>query len=261
MLYDPIINRLCTIFPACFSRMDPKPLKIGLGEELLAMAGAHPALANLTRTQMRRALQFHTQRPGYRRALAKGGPRHGLDGQVAGTVTSEQQAFAQSPRARNPTTATPAVVPPMDFTVLLQDLIAMAIPGKLDVTLKINQLPQAKPASPRTLLFAVQAGGHTVVVELKTKAWITLKATADSYPSWVAAMTGKLGEAIAGGFRLENPSVQMFEKKLKPEAASASNSVEPAATAATAPEPLSSTGYAKMTLKGRVTPKTGASAV
>ena len=32
------------------------------------------------------------------------------------------------------------------FTALLQDVIAMAIPGKLDVTLKINQLPQAKPA-------------------------------------------------------------------------------------------------------------------
>ncbi len=42
MLYDPIINRLCTIFPACFSRLDPKPLKIGLGAELLALAGAHP---------------------------------------------------------------------------------------------------------------------------------------------------------------------------------------------------------------------------
>lgn len=56
MLYDPIINRLCTIFPACFSRLDPKPLKIGLGAELLALAGAHPALADLTRTQMRRAI-------------------------------------------------------------------------------------------------------------------------------------------------------------------------------------------------------------
>lgn len=45
----------------------------------------------------------------------------------------------------------------------------MDISGKLDVTLKITQLPQAKPSSPQTVLFAVQANGQTVVVELKKR--------------------------------------------------------------------------------------------
>ena len=134
----------------------------------------------------------------------------------------------------------------------------MAIPGKLDVTLKINQLPQAKPASPGTMLFAVQAEGRAMIIEMKNKQWNTLKKAADNYPQWVAAITGKLGEAIEGGFRLENPSVQVFEKKPKPDAAAstAPATAEPAVTSTPAPVPktASAMGYAQLTLKGR-TPK------
>ena len=97
---NPLLDRLCEAFPACFDRKAPKPLKIGLGEELLALAGAHPALADLSRTQLRRALKVYTGAPAYRKALARGGPRYGLDGQPAGAVTPEQQAFAKMPRPR-----------------------------------------------------------------------------------------------------------------------------------------------------------------
>ena len=85
-----------------FDRKAPKPLKIGLGEELLALAGVHPALADLSRTQLRRALKVYTGAPVYRKALARGGPRHGLDGQPVGEVTPEQQAFARTPRPKLP---------------------------------------------------------------------------------------------------------------------------------------------------------------
>jgi ProP effector len=78
---NPIIDRLMETFPACFSRSAPKPLKIGLGEEVIALAGVHPALADLSRTQLRRALKVYTGAWAYRKALAKGGPRYGLDGQ------------------------------------------------------------------------------------------------------------------------------------------------------------------------------------
>jgi len=56
---NPIIDRLCEAFPACFSRTTPQPLKIGLGEEVMALAGVHPALADLTRTRIRRALKVY----------------------------------------------------------------------------------------------------------------------------------------------------------------------------------------------------------
>jgi len=51
---DPLLDRRCAAFPACFSRTAPRPLKIGLGEKVLALAGVHPALADLSRTQLRR---------------------------------------------------------------------------------------------------------------------------------------------------------------------------------------------------------------
>jgi len=99
---NPLLDRLCEAFPACFSRSAPKPLKIGLGEELLA-------LADLSRTQLRRALKVYTSAPAYRQALKRGGPRYGLDGQPTGEVTPEQQAFAKTPRPKPP--ASPASPP------------------------------------------------------------------------------------------------------------------------------------------------------
>ena len=108
---NPILDRLCAAFPACFSRTAPKPLKIGLGEELMALAGIHPALADLTRTRIRRALKVYTGVPAYRKALAQGGPRYDLDGQPVGDITPDPQADARMPRVRQPP-ASPAS-PPM----------------------------------------------------------------------------------------------------------------------------------------------------
>ncbi|CDI04636.1 putative Fertility inhibition FinO-like protein [Candidatus Competibacter denitrificans Run_A_D11] len=261
---NPLIDRLCAAFPDLFHRRTPKPLKIGLGAELMALAGVHPALADLTRTRIRWALKVYTGAAAYRSALAKGGPRYDLAGQPAGEVTPEQQAFAQSPRARKPATAAaestasptraaaPAGIP---LHELLPELIAMAIPGKLDVTLKINTLPQAKPASPGTMLFAVQAEGCTVLVELKNKMWNSLKTAAESYPHWVAAITGKMGAAIEGGFRLDSPAVQVFEKKVKPDATAPAASKAPVpVSTGPEPEPAPRIERPKLGLKGSATP-------
>jgi len=108
---NAIIDRLQTAFPACFNRAEPKPLKMGLGAELLARAGLHPTLADLSRTQLRRALRVYTTAPAYQKALARGGPRYDLAGQPAGEVTPEQQAFARTPRPK-PAAAAPTAGPP-----------------------------------------------------------------------------------------------------------------------------------------------------
>jgi hypothetical protein len=271
---NPIIDRLCEAFPECFNRLAPKPLKIGIGEEVLALAGVHPTFAEVSRTQLRLALKLYIYRFVYRKALATGGPRYGLDGQPAGEVTPDQQAFAKTPRPKKPAapgTGEPAIStepapPPIDRTALLQEIMAMAIPGKLEVTLKINQLPQAKPSSAQTMLFAVQAEGKTVVVDVKNKVWNTLKTAAENYPQWVATITGKIGEGVAGGFRLDGPAVQVFEKKPKPDAAATVPSKAPVMETKppvieTKPpvvivvdSPTATIGRVKLTLKGRANP-------
>lgn len=255
---NPLIDRLCAAFPDLFHRRTPKPLKIGLGEELMALAGVHPAFADLTRTRIRQALKVYTGASAYRRALAKGGSRYDLNGQPSGEVTPEQQTLARTPRPKSPTSpASPPADPDtrsFDVTALLQEVIAMAIPGKLDVTLKINTLPQVKPASAQTVLFAVQADAQTVAVELKNKAWNTLKTAAESYPQWVAAISGKMGEAIEGGFRLVNPTVQVFEKIVKPEATAPAESKAPGlASAGPEPEPAPKIERPKLGLKRSAT--------
>jgi sRNA-binding protein len=134
---NPIIDRLLEAFPACFSRSAPKPLKIGLGEEVMALAGVHPALADLSRTQIRRALKVYTGASAYRKALAKGGPRYGLDGQVTGEVTPEQQVIARTPRPKRP--ASPAF-PPETAPKAPE---GSPTPGYLKMTLKRRVLPGA----------------------------------------------------------------------------------------------------------------------
>ncbi|MCB1776361.1 MAG: ProQ/FinO family protein, partial [Candidatus Competibacteraceae bacterium] len=105
---NPILNRLCEMFPAVFNRQTPKPLKIGIGQELLALVGTHPALMNLTRKDLRRALAAYTRASRYREALAGGGPRYDLEGQPIGEVTPDQQTKAQAPQQRAADSATPA---------------------------------------------------------------------------------------------------------------------------------------------------------
>lgn len=203
-----------------------------------------------------KALNVLTDRSEYQRALAAPkSMRHTLEGVPVEPVSDDHRAYAQtrldSKKPKKPTLApTPVAnaLPP----ALLREILTMAIPGKLDVTLKINQLPVVKSLGP-TVAFAVNADGRTVLVELKNKAWNTLKTTAESYPQWVAAITGKLGEAIEGGFRLENPAVQIFEKKPKPDAAVAPPATEPKATEPKASEPPAppATGRPRLSLKGR----------
>ena len=95
----------------------------------------------------------------------------------------------------------------------------------------------------------MQADGRTVIVEMKNKQWNTLKKAEEQYPQWVAAITGKLGEAIEGGFWLENPSLQVFEKKAKPDATAPT--APPPEPAAPAPEPSPLIGHPRLSLKGR----------
>ena len=208
------ISQLIAMFPECFSGEAPKPLKVGIKNELLA----HLDVLGGSKTQLRQALAFYVGNPRYKRALVAGAARIGLDGQPDGEVTLDQQEFAQKPKKKKPkeTPVIPAVAAPIDLTALIQEVIAMAIPGKIDLTIKLNALPPAKATPSGTMLFAIKVDQRVVLVELKAKAWNNMKTAAETFPRWVAAITGQMGEDVEGGFRLINPAVQVFEKKPKP---------------------------------------------
>ena len=78
-------------FPQCFSAnpRERKPLKIGIGRELAGLGLVRPWLVF-------QALDGYVNHPAYWEALARGGPRYGLDGQPAGEVSEKHMAHASA---------------------------------------------------------------------------------------------------------------------------------------------------------------------
>lgn len=101
----------------------------------------------------------------------------------------------------------------------------MTIPGKLELTIKISEFPDnVESVENGWKAFRVDCEGLTVSVTVKPKVFKKLEQAQENYPMWVAAITGKMGATIDGGFVLDAPSIQVFERKPKepkPETATA----------------------------------------
>lgn len=108
----------------------------------------------------------------------------------------------------------------------------MSVPGKLELTIKINEFPaEAKTVENGWKQFELDCDGQIVSVKVKPKVFKKLEQAQENYPMWVAAIVGKMGNPIKNGFVLDQPSIQVFERKPK-EAKEATEATE-AATAAT----------------------------
>ena len=102
-----IIELLRDRFPRTFSRRGPKPLKVGVYDDALAMLGDAVQPRGL-----QSALRAYTSNAGYLRALSAGACRVDRDGNPAGTVTAEDEAVAKARLAELAKgTAPPAKVP------------------------------------------------------------------------------------------------------------------------------------------------------
>jgi len=76
-------------FPHCFDERNRRPLKIGINADVVvAMAGA------MTSRDVANALRFYTRSVLYQRVLTAGTGRLDLDGNLAGTVTPQEEAAA-----------------------------------------------------------------------------------------------------------------------------------------------------------------------
>jgi hypothetical protein len=92
------------------------------------------------------------------------------------------------------------------------------VPGRLDITLKISQLPQAQKLKDGWKRFFVQAGDVRVMVTVRPKVFERLVQAQARYPLWIAFITGQMGVSTGGRhFQLEQPNLQVFERKPKPE--------------------------------------------
>ncbi|MBW4638568.1 MAG: hypothetical protein KME05_10085 [Gloeocapsa sp. UFS-A4-WI-NPMV-4B04] len=118
----------------------------------------------------------------------------------------------------------PAVAPALEEPKKTPDVIPQALPsadahlttGKMEVVVKLNQFPDdVKTLAQGWKEFEVNTGDCMVTISVKPKAFAALEQAQQAYPSWVAAISGVMGESTAAGFRLESPAIKVFEKKAK----------------------------------------------
>ncbi|HIB1580332.1 TPA: ProQ/FINO family protein [Salmonella enterica subsp. enterica serovar Muenchen] len=86
------MRRVLALWPELFNLDNPKPLKVGVLDDLMQDIRAR----NLTigAGVLKAAIASYTRRIRYKKAIRAGGARYGLNGQPCGEVTPEQQQEA-----------------------------------------------------------------------------------------------------------------------------------------------------------------------
>lgn len=103
-----------------------------------------------------------------------------------------------------------------DLNLSLTARLFMAVSGKLEVIIKINQLPPIASKDKNSwVTFEVDCDGRIFVATIKPKSYKKLEEAQANFPMWVAAISGKLGQPTPKGFLLDEAIVQIFEKKPK----------------------------------------------
>lgn len=224
MSRQPPIAEVLPLLAAAYPRtlftdpMQVRPLKIGIDQDLLA---APPE--GIKPVHIRRLLYWYVKQPPYLKALLHGHGRIDLTGTMVDTdIPAEireqarerwlQLRAGKRPTAKPGLSRSAAPAP----TINLQELYAMAIDAKLEITLKFSTLPNARPAGQGKIAFALKTpDGQFVTAVINNKSWNKLTTANTDWPQWVAALSGTMGARTERGFTLANPGLQVFEKKPK----------------------------------------------
>ena len=126
-------------------------------------------------------------------------------------ASPKSQQIDAKPKSQQ-TNAKPKSNSGADVIINWEELIPVS--GKLELTIKINSLPQVQKAN-GVCHFKVECDGRMVQITLGQKQWTKLETANTTYPEWIAAISGKMGATTADGFVLENANVQVFERKSK----------------------------------------------
>ena len=188
------------LFPACFDWRRPRPLKIAIHQDLIAVG--HDRIA------VKHALSRYCQGDRYQNALQAGAIRRDLQGRPAGAVTEGEAAYARSilearaaARAARLPNATP--IPQEDL-----------VPGRLELTVKFSELPRPLRVQDGVKI-GVQTGMGIVTALLPVQVWRTLERAAQDYPRWGAVLSGALDRFADGEIALKHPTLRVFEKKAR----------------------------------------------
>ena len=94
----------------------------------------------------------------------------------------------------------------------------MPVIGKMEVIIKISEFPEdVKTVINNWKEFVIEADGKQITVTAKPKMFNKIEQAKQQFPQWVAAINGKIGDMHEKGFSLIDASIQVFEKKPKPE--------------------------------------------
>lgn len=151
--------------------------------------------------------------------------RHG--GQL---VLKEAHLFVSPPREPKKLIASETIAQPKSPAVAptpearITDNLSPADPnadtspttGKMEVVVKLNQFPDdVRTQDNGWKEFEVDTGSIIVTITVKPKVFAQLTQAHQAYPLWMAAISGQMGSTTATGFRLNSPSIKVFERKAK----------------------------------------------
>lgn len=185
-----------------------------------------------TKEEVSAALAIYTQADNYCNQLILGGQRVDLEGNPCDEVSpkhiedAKARIMGEKPmrpaKKKKHQPASPSHVGPPPIEEL--------ITGKMELSVKIDTVPiDSKTVKNGWQEFTIEASGQIIKVTVRPKTWNKLQKAGSEFPAWIAHLKGKMGERIKGGFEIEQPSVQIFEKqpkgtKAEPEAVNNDNS-------------------------------------
>jgi hypothetical protein len=102
---------------------------------------------------------------------------------------------------------------------------------KSEITLKFNELPEAKPAPNKKVeVTLTDQNGVVFTALINAKSWRKAEADVAAFSDWGGSVSGKLGQATENGFEVVDAGIKIFEKKAKepqPEVSTISSDVMP----------------------------------
>jgi ProP effector len=183
-----------------------------------------------TKEEVSAALAIYTQATDYCKQLILGGSRVDLEGNPCGEVSPKHIEDAKA-RITGEKPMRPAKNKKRQLTPRVQASIGSPpieelVTGKMELSVKIDTVPiDSRTVRNGWQEFTIEANGQIIKVTVRPKTWNKLQKAASEYPAWIAHLKGKMGERIKGGFELDQPSIQIFEKQPK------GTKVEPETTA------------------------------